>query len=78
MIRMRITQDLGLISVPALHFIRRLLSQDPDKRPTVQEALADEWLSVNDGFVYIPYRYSDDNDDEEDSGNGEFAGNGEH
>uniref|UniRef100_A0A803JWN9 non-specific serine/threonine protein kinase n=2 Tax=Xenopus tropicalis TaxID=8364 RepID=A0A803JWN9_XENTR len=40
------------ISAGAVHFIHMLLEPDPDKRPTVKEAMEDKWL--NEGFQQKP------------------------
>ena len=63
-IRMRITQELGLVSDEALSFIRKLLNHNPQERITVQEALQDDWLIGQNNFVYVPPTYQDDDENE--------------
>eukprot|EP00814_Leptocylindrus_danicus_P001280 CAMPEP_0116047034 /NCGR_PEP_ID=MMETSP0321-20121206/28632_1 /TAXON_ID=163516 /ORGANISM="Leptocylindrus danicus var. danicus, Strain B650" /LENGTH=535 /DNA_ID=CAMNT_0003528799 /DNA_START=30 /DNA_END=1637 /DNA_ORIENTATION=+ len=53
-IRMRITRELGLVSDGALLLIRSLLNEDARERLTVQQALEDTWLQVDDGYSYTP------------------------
>lgn len=53
-IRMRITRELGLVSDGALLLIRNLLNEDARERLTVQQALEDAWLQIDDGYTYAP------------------------